>query len=83
MTTLDQERFKGLGASVPPIEEQQTIVFALNIKASKVDSQKRKIDVVIERLKEYRSALITHAVTRKIDVRNFEIPLPAREFAHA
>ena len=83
MTTLDQERFKGFGASVPPIEEQQTIVLALNIRASKVDSQKRKMDLVIERLKEYRSALITHAVTGQIDVRNFEIPPPTREFAHA
>ena len=83
MTALDQKKSKGLGASVPPLEEQQPIVFALNRKTSKVDLQKRKIGLVIEWLNEYRSALVTYAVTRKIDVRNFEIPLPAREFAHA
>jgi len=38
---------------------------------------------VISLLEEYRSVLITNAITGKIDVRNLEIPPPARESVHA
>ena len=84
MTTLDQEKFKKLGVSLPPIEEQRAITNYLDNKMSKLDLQKKKIILVVERLTEYRSALITNAVTGKIDVRDFQIPNRAsKEEAHA
>ena len=44
----------------------------------------RRVSVVVEKLQEYRAALITNAVTGKIDVRDFPIPSPAaHEVRHA
>jgi type I restriction enzyme, S subunit len=59
---------------IPPIVEQQAIVTYLDQKIAKIDQQKAKIKEAIELLKEYRTALITNAVTGKIDVRQFPIP---------
>ncbi len=58
----------------PPFQEQQAIVDFLNENTAKIDDQKGKIEAIITRLQEYRSALITNAVTGKIDVRNFHLP---------
>lgn len=60
--------------SVPPILEQIEIAEYLNKKMAQIDQQKAKIQEAIERLKEYRTALITNAVTGKIDVRQVPIP---------
>ncbi|MEY4593087.1 MAG: hypothetical protein RIR18_1982, partial [Pseudomonadota bacterium] len=38
-----------------------------------IEQQQKKITEVIARLQEYRSAIITNAVTGKIDVRNAPI----------
>jgi type I restriction enzyme, S subunit len=38
-------------------------------KTAEIDRQKAKVKEAIELLKEYRTALITNAVTGKIDVR--------------
>lgn len=53
----------------PPIEEQRAIVSYLDRETVKIDSMVVKVEAAIERLREYRSALITAAVTGKIDVR--------------
>jgi type I restriction enzyme, S subunit len=52
----------------PPLAEQQIIAEFLNIESSRVDALVAKVETAIERLQEYRSALITAAVTGKIDV---------------
>ncbi|RUR72720.1 type I restriction enzyme specificity protein [Chlorogloeopsis fritschii PCC 6912] len=59
---------------VTNLEEQQKIVQYLDKKISEIDQQKAKIQKAIELLKEYRTALITNAVTGKIDVRQIPIP---------
>ncbi|YAF94359.1 MAG: restriction endonuclease subunit S [Nodularia sp. CChRGM 3473] len=59
---------------VPNLEEQQKIVQYLDQKTSKINQQKAKIQQAIALLKEYRTALITNAVTGKIDVRQVPIP---------
>ncbi len=59
---------------LPPINEQQEIVAYINKVNQKVDLQMQKASDVIHRLVEYRSTLITNAVTGKIDVREFQIP---------
>jgi type I restriction enzyme S subunit len=54
---------------VPPPHEQDTIVTYLDEKCNYIDSLISKIDEGIDRLKEFRTALISAAVTGKIDVR--------------
>ncbi|MBD2527377.1 restriction endonuclease subunit S [Nostoc sp. FACHB-133] len=58
---------------IPPIAEQAKIITYLDQKITQIDQQKDKIKEAIERLKEYRTALITNAVTGKIDVRQVPI----------
>jgi type I restriction enzyme, S subunit len=55
---------------LPPIAEQHAIVAHLDEKCGKIDQLKAKAERAIELLKERRSALISAAVTGKIDVRD-------------
>lgn len=55
----------------PPLEEQQSIASYLDTEASKLDARIAKRRRQIELLQEYKQALITDAVTGKIDVRGF------------
>lgn len=54
---------------LPPLHEQREIVEFLNVRCGNIDVLIAKANEVIETLREYRSALITDAVTGKIDVR--------------
>ena len=54
--------FRSIVAGFPRTFEQRAIADHLNRETA-------KIDTAIERLREYRDALITAAVTGKIDVR--------------
>jgi type I restriction enzyme, S subunit len=53
----------------PPISEQRAIADFLDLETSGIDRMVAKVETAIERLQEYRTALITAAVTGKIDVR--------------
>jgi restriction endonuclease S subunit len=53
----------------PPLEEQQEIVERLDHETSCLDTLAGKIDESLAKLREYRTALISAAVTGKIDVR--------------
>lgn len=64
---------KDFRIGLPPVTEQQDIIDYINKVNQKLDLQMSKAKDVISRLTEYRSALITNAVTGKIDVRGFEI----------
>ena len=54
---------------VPPVEEQRAIATFLDRKKERLDALSRRAETAIDRLLEYRTALITAAVTGKIDVR--------------
>ena len=56
--------------ALPPPDEQREIVEFLNERCENIDMLIAKSNQVIETLREYRSALITDAVTGKIDVRD-------------
>lgn len=56
---------------IPPIQEQQAITDYLDKETSRIDTLVDKINQAIEKLQEYRSTLITAAVTGKIDVRQY------------
>jgi type I restriction enzyme S subunit len=53
----------------PPEYEQAAIADFLDRETAKIDGMTEKVETAIERLQEYRAALITAAVTGKIDVR--------------
>jgi type I restriction enzyme, S subunit len=55
---------------IASLEEQQNIVLFLDNQTAIVEQQKAKVEQAIAKLKEYRTALITNAVTGKIDVRD-------------
>ena len=54
---------------VPPLPEQAAIAAYLDAETAKLDALVAKVVAAGERLQEYRTALITAAVTGKIDVR--------------
>lgn len=55
---------------VPPKKEQEMIIPFLNVETKQIDDIIQLVDTSIEKLHEYRSALISAAVTGKIDVRD-------------
>jgi type I restriction enzyme S subunit len=59
---------------IPPYNEQKQISKHLDQKTTQIDQQKAKIKEAIELLKEYRTSLITNAVTGKIDVSQIAVP---------
>jgi type I restriction enzyme S subunit len=71
---VSAEKYANLIIPVPPIDEQSNIVSYLLSQLKKVDAQSARASLAIDRLIEYRSALITNAVTGKIDVRDFPVP---------
>ena len=54
----------------PPLNEQQVISNYLDTQSQRIDALREKAELSIERLQEYRSALVSAAVTGKIDVRD-------------
>jgi type I restriction enzyme S subunit len=63
------EQIANLKIPVPPLPEQAAIAAYLDVETAKLDALVAKIEEAVERLQEYRTALITAAVTGKIDVR--------------
>ena len=66
---INPSRLAWLPILLPPIEEQRTIANFLKRETAKIDALITKIREGIGKLKEYRTALISAAVTGKIDVR--------------
>lgn len=66
---LNTTRIKDVTIPVPPKDEQEEIVEFLESERERFDSMIAQIEEGIERLREYRTALITNAVTGNIDVR--------------
>ncbi|MFO1369256.1 MAG: restriction endonuclease subunit S [Marinagarivorans sp.] len=71
---LNIERIADQLGACPPITEQIKISKYLDSIVSKITTQQESIACVVEKLQEYRSALITNAVTGKIDLRNWQAP---------
>ena len=66
---LYQNVFVEFAYPAPTIDEQRAIADFLDRETTKIDQMIAKVETAIERLQEYRIALITAAVTGKIDVR--------------
>lgn len=63
------EQLANLKVPLPPMQEQAEIVTYIREHKSRLDHMEALITSSIERLREYRTALISAAVTGKIDVR--------------
>jgi type I restriction enzyme S subunit len=66
---LTGERLGGIRLPAPPSREQIAIAQYLDRETERIDEMVAKAEASIERLHEYRAALITAAVTGEIDVR--------------
>lgn len=66
---IDRNDIHPIPAAIPPGPEQKVIADYLGRETAKIDQMISKVEAAIERLQEYRTALITAAVTGKIDVR--------------
>lgn len=69
MQNISQSVVQNLWLAIPPPPEQLAIADYLDRETAKIDRMVAKVEEAIERLQEYRTALITAAVTGKIDVR--------------
>ena len=72
-TTVESIEFDLLANTscpIPPVAEQQAIISYLEHETARIDALITKIGDAIEKLKEYSAALISAAVTGKIDVRD-------------
>ncbi|MGZ8183303.1 MAG: restriction endonuclease subunit S [Methylobacter sp.] len=65
---------KNFRIGIPDFDEQESIADFIDSEVKKMDEMLRVNNLTIERLTEYRTALITAAVTGKIDVRGIDIP---------
>ena len=65
---VDRNDIHSVTAVLPPVPEQRAIACFLGRETDKVDQLIKKIEVVIHRLQEYRTALVTAVITGKIDV---------------
>lgn len=68
---ISQDIISHFKIPVPPINEQCNVIAYLDTETSKIDTRIAKRRKQIELLQEYKQALITAAVTGKIDVRDY------------
>ena len=66
---MEPEKFLGLPVFMPPMDEQRRIADQIDIQLERIRGLIAKTERSIDLLREKRAALITAAVTGKIDVR--------------
>ncbi|MER2508143.1 MAG: restriction endonuclease subunit S [Amaricoccus sp.] len=68
MQKIRHETIRSLMISLPPINRQRHLVAAFEETANLLSTSSTKVRRSIDRLREYRSALITEAVTGQLDI---------------
>lgn len=66
--SLSQSVLKSLNIVIPPVQEQQLISDYLDNQFETTDLLKSKLNIQVEKLKEYRQSLISEAVTGKFSI---------------
>ncbi|WP_109241226.1 restriction endonuclease subunit S [Klebsiella michiganensis] len=74
MANLNTETLGRIRLPVPPISEQEAILDYIKLISDKYDYLIRSADTAIRLMQERRTALISAAVTGKIDVRDWVAP---------
>ena len=77
MQNLSQDEFRNFALPIPTVAEQTAIVAFLDRETSRLDALTAEATRAIDLLRERRTALISAAVTGKIDVRHLASPEPA------
>ena len=72
---------ENLAVTLPPPSEQSAITAFLDRETAKIDNLTTEAQAGITLLQERRTALISAAVTGKIDVRGLTLTQPAQEVA--
>ena len=65
-------KIKDLGMPLPPLAEQRAIAEFLDEKTEKIDALISELEKQLEELAEYKKAVISEAVTGKVDVRDWK-----------
>ncbi len=63
------DEFKSIEIAIPPLSEQEQIMASISGESGRIDTLTEKSRRSIELMREHRTALISAAVTGKIDVR--------------
>lgn len=69
MPKINRETLNELRLPIPPLDDQCEIADYLEAETATIDQFTARVETATNRLTEYRQALITSAVTGKIDVR--------------
>lgn len=80
--TISQTKILNFNLVTPPNEEIQSILIYIEKETTILDKTIATIEKEIALVQEYRAALIAEAVTGKIDIRNYEIPILDEEEAY-
>jgi type I restriction enzyme S subunit len=72
MKNITQENVLGSLICLPPIEEQNAMIEFFKKETSTIETLISKYQKQIDLMQEYRTALISQAVTGKIDVREWK-----------
>lgn len=72
MTTISQPKLASIEILVPSITEQYEIIQYMDCETARIDTLITKYQKQIDLMQEYRTALISQAVTGKIDVREWK-----------
>ena len=68
---LNSETVEDIYVAIPPESEEKAILGYIQTETTRIDNLISKQKSLIEKLKEYRASIISHAVTGKIDVMEF------------
>ncbi|XGA78990.1 hypothetical protein OR573_10760 [Halomonas sp. CH40] len=71
---IGQDRIGDSYCLMPPYDEQKAIIARLDDDLGKMAKLQYKAEILVSNLQERRSALISAAVTGKIDVRGWQPP---------
>ncbi len=82
MDNLNTSILSQLALPIPPLNKQHTIAVHLDHEIVKIDALTAKVQESIERLQEYRTALVSAAVTGKIDVRGEQVQRTSESALH-
>jgi type I restriction enzyme S subunit len=72
---ISPDFLRKLKIPVPPIDEQQEIAAYLDEKTAKIDKLISELNTQLAELAEYKQAVISEAVTGKVDVRDYKSSL--------
>ncbi|HFQ4805331.1 TPA: restriction endonuclease subunit S [Vibrio vulnificus] len=76
---ISQQSIGNYRVCFPPLEEQRTIALYLTHSLNKLERLEEAQRQMVRLLQERRTALISAAVTGKIDVRNWQAPMPQEQ----